>query len=286
MTVWLQSEYALLEAIQQTAESCSNTMSVAEVYDKIRALSQAKITARLMQEAREAMQGHEEFFYEPLQDHLLENLRNVRHVQIDPNLSSVEVFDEVLGGTYADLEAGRYFGRSIDEHKRYRIWKYGIYLPYFGRSPGYQATPESEGRVIADYATVIEDRLAKWGEKAPYWYFLEHGNIDIGGGEYSAEPFPTFGPSNFIAKTKLAAINIIQEVAEAIEREVIDQSEFVLEEAELYGRATTLSTEDVTLGPGWKRYTFVSSRGKVYYQYRSPMHRWATYEEMIAEFGE
>lgn len=284
MTIWLQSEYELIDAIQQTARSCADTMSVAEVYEKIRALSQAKITARLMKEAKEAMQGHAEFFYAPLQQHLLENLRNVHHVYIDPNLGNVEVFDEAIGGSYEDLEAGRYFGKALDASKRYRIWKYGIYLPYFGKSPGYEAIPGGKAKVIADYATVIEDRLTKWGEKAPYWYFLEHGNLNLGGGEYSADPFPTFGASNFIVKTKAATVGIIQEVTKAIEREAVEQAEYVLEEAELYGKATTLSMEAVTLEAGWKRYTFVSSRGKVFYQYRSPTQKWATHEQMITEF--
>jgi hypothetical protein len=115
-----------------------------------------------------------------LREHLLQNIQDYAgdhpvHLRIYED-GSVFFFDEEHAGTADDFEAADY---GSDDPRRFAYWKYGIYKP--GVEGGYAFIPGAP-----EYDDVIERRLSIWGDKAPYWYFIENGNQ--GGGAYPSFP--------------------------------------------------------------------------------------------------
>jgi hypothetical protein len=281
MPEFFVKEAELLGAISQTAANLLENITEDRVIQTIRAKATYDIARDLMNRAKIAMEGHTEYDYEPLKEHLMQNLEYVRHVRISYDLSTVDVFDEEVGGTAEDFEAGRYHGSRNDPKTRSLMWKYGIFMPAREGGAGFQWTKESEPQVIADYDTIIQARLEEWGDKAPYWYFLEHGNADFAGGYPS--PYPVFGPTNFIFNTAEEAPHILEKIIEEEIEDISDGIEEVLDEADQTYRGPTISVIADDVDGGWRAFTFRSSLGKIYTQYKEPdTGRWRSYEYMLA----
>lgn len=148
--------------------------------------------------------------YGPLKDQFLRNIDDSNHVRIVGH--TIKVFDEELAGTATDFMAGWNATRSkfkLDRPK-YEIlenWKYGIYVP--SREAGEVDDWDKFRQVQAkfgwpSYDEVISARLAVWGEKAPYWYFINYGNMGIGA-------HPQMTATYFVEKTRSQIARILRE---------------------------------------------------------------------------
>ncbi len=165
----------------------------------------------LISSATDAMQSLSEYNNpeaRPLVDQFLNNLlardeegRPV-HVRVSIN-GDVKVFNEEFAGTYEDLIAGQRVGAvgkiTNPQSIRYRFWKYGIYMPDVeGRDvPSYQEWFEKGKAKLPSYHEIIHARLSAWGDKAPYWYFIEYGNVSL-----AKKAYPLIRGTRFIYKTR------------------------------------------------------------------------------------
>lgn len=126
-----------------------------------------------------------EYAYEPLLERLTENLSNPDHIYVR-NGKVIKFFDTDIAGDYDDFitgveEAGGHTGTDIAP----KIWKYGIYAPV-SKSFNLDSLPS--------YDEVISERLSAWGDKAPFWYFIEFGNAGFD------RAFPQVRPTYFLRK--------------------------------------------------------------------------------------
>lgn len=182
-----------------------------------RVMALARLKAELIASAEDALGTVEEFSHPALYTQLIENLSKDEHYFISPDLGSAIIFDPNLAGTWDDLVAGQVAGGgggSAPQQQRLFCWKYGIYIPE--REGG------RRGSGFADYPTyseVIQARISTWGDKAPYWMFLEYGNV---GG---APAYPSFSGTGFVARVQSRVPEIIRQAADIAEREMLEQIE-------------------------------------------------------------
>lgn len=278
MIEYFHDVYALLFAVNETAKAQLGVITDENVRGTIKAKAKLAIAARLMKEAQDAMVGHPEYSYAPLREHLLKNLENVGHIEIGDNFVVAKVFDTRIGGTAEDLESGLYTSYSSDK-TRSLGWRWGVYVPAREGGSGFQWTKKSSPMLIADYNQVIQDRLSAWGDKAPYWYFLEHGNLEYTG---KGIPYPVFAGTEFIAKTAQVASDILGEIIMQESADLVIGVESGFTDAVLTKKATTARIEVIEIEFGWEKETYRSSRGKVFMRYREPASgRWKSYETML-----
>lgn len=153
-----------------------------------------------------------------LREHLLQNISDYAgdhpvHINIYSD-GTVFFFDEDYAGTASDFDAADYGATSP---QRFAYWKYGIYRPSVeGTFPMIKDAP--------DYEDVIERRLAIWGNKAPYWYFIENGNQ--GGGEY-----PSFPGTDVFRQFGRALAQAVSSFYESFLRYYEDRAVQVIEES-------------------------------------------------------
>src|SRR5574341_1751015 len=135
----------------------------------------------------------------PLRERLLQNLMSMQgnrpiHVRV-LSPSNVFIFDEIFAGTADDLEMSRHPSKN-SQSLRYRFWKYGIYKKDV--EGDYQKADQEWFNKAVDrlpsYEDVISERLGEWGNKAPFWYFIEYGNLGAG------KAYPQFGGTFFITR--------------------------------------------------------------------------------------
>jgi len=171
----------------------------------VRAETYARKT--LYAEAELAVQQVDELNYEPLKSHLLQNLLDWRHYMVDPNsLSFVILFNTNIGGTFEDLQRGQQAAWTTTTGTptgRAWAWKYGIYKPEREGASLSPLTGEDSGKdkssyleSLPSYSEIISRRIDFWGEKAPYWYILEWGNVG------SSLAYPNFSGTNFVERVK------------------------------------------------------------------------------------
>ena len=161
----------------------------------------------LISYAQQAAVISREYSYPPLLDRLLENLSNPEHVIVE-NGVVVKCFDESIAGGIEEFFAGvEETGGHTGTLNAPRIWRYGIYTPASFWKGGKGSKMYKN---LPTYEDVIDERLQAWGDKAPYWYFLEHGNA--GGGR----EFPTVRPTHFITNLRRVAKRLQTVVADVI----------------------------------------------------------------------
>lgn len=151
-----------------------------------------------------------EYQYKPLKDRFLDNLSKPEHIEILGN--RVLIFNEEVGGTFDQLLAGQEEGGGHTETEEAPIvWKYGIYLPFAGSASDNRS---SKGLVekldLPSYEEIIDARLAYWESEdvAPYWYFIENGNMGNG------RAFPSFAGTSFIEELRGKASDIVRRAKE------------------------------------------------------------------------
>lgn len=151
----------------------------------------------------------------------------------------------ILAGTWADLKYGVEGAKAIlglgilGKAKALEFWKHRIYRPAreglkmprrFKKNKGFYKTAKKGQRIPFDYQSyaftkysrTLAARKSFWGNKAPYWLWLNFGNAQ-GGGAY-----PKVSPTNFIGQAERRInqlleqriIEITNEFSEAISREV------------------------------------------------------------------
>lgn len=176
----------------------------------------------LYQEFKDAMEQIPEYAtYDPLKDHLLDNVWFGPHV-IVKNGVIIQIFDEDYAGTEEDLRAGQIAaGADFSRHPIVRSigWQI-IYNAAF-----YGIAVEHWNRVDDNtYGEIIDARLASWGEKAPYWLFVEYGTAS---GSGPGRPYPNFSGKHPILKTAKKAESLVKEALrsrlDAVERELSEQ---------------------------------------------------------------
>lgn len=147
----------------------------------------------MIESATEAIERTDEFNrYEPLKQQLLNNLALDEHYLVGDDLASMTVFDEEIAGTEADLKAGQqaaWKSAGGTPEQRLYCWTYGIYIPFMTgeKSRKFENYPT--------YETIMGIRLQTWGNKAPYWIFLEYGN-------QGGKAFPSFPGTGFKSKVE------------------------------------------------------------------------------------
>ena len=256
-----------VESFHTSAIAWKDVLTDEHLRLKVRGRAIHEIAEELVYQVKEAISTNLEYnAYPPLAERLIENMSNYAHVMISDDLQTVNLVNRDIAGTEADLEAGWEHGIDPDRARRARKWKYGIYIPWAEGGAGYQATAKDKPKIIADYREVIDARLRAWGDKAPYWFFLEYGTV----GPY---PWPTFGGSGFIWKTRLEGAHIIRRLIRDRDEAVEAQVEYSFEEVERSGKAAKVFVEErdaTDLPPGFKEITVVSKLKNVSIQYRDP----------------
>lgn len=246
-----------LDANKVTTERWEEVLADNALKKNIEVRSKVAIAEVLVRRLKSVMNQIPEFQYEPLQEQMVENASQLKHVQLDNSLNVTSVFDKDFAGTHTDLEAGWEKGTSLDDEKRARAWKYGVYVPWkFGG--------EFEGEPIASYVEIIDRRLRAWGKKAPYWYFIQFGTIP---------PFayPESGGKDFIHFTEDKAPNLVAEITRREDDSVGESITLSFKELNRSEKATVITVEVVDVSEdGVKVEEKITTRGNVFYQKRAP----------------
>ncbi len=155
----------------------------------------------------------------------------------------------ILAGTWGELQYGIESAKAVlglgrlGRAKALEFWKHRIYRPArenlkipqrFKKSKGFYKGAKRGERKPFDYqrygmekySMTLETRKSYWGDKAPYWLWLNFGNEGRGGG--GGKAYPPVKPTNFIAHAERRItslmeqriIEITQEFTDAISREV------------------------------------------------------------------
>jgi hypothetical protein len=200
-----------------------------------------------------------EYAYPPLLNRLIENLSNPDHVVVE-NGKVIKFFDEDVAGTAQDFYSGvEETGGHTGTDQAPAIWRYGIYTPSsFWRGK----TGSRIYKNLPSYDDVISERLDAWGDKAPFWYLIEHGNA--GGGR----EFPSIRPTNFLKNLARAVQKVSVGTWDVINQLVNDFVDF---ESDIINvgeqkRGTTIAVERVEIPSiGVKLTKLRSSKGNTFY---------------------
>lgn len=182
---------------------------------------QAAVQSELVSNFEDAINSIEEYYnYDPLIEHLMDMVRWGPHVQVY-NGEIVQIWDLEYAGSYTDLRAGQVAAGadfSKSPTKRSIGWK----IIYDAAMYGIDASKYWKAVDDNTYAEIINSRLAFWGDKAPYWIFIEWGT---NAGDGPGTPYPSFSGRNPIYRTTVTADRIAHEIielyAETIEDTVI-----------------------------------------------------------------
>lgn len=171
---------------------------------------QAAVQSELVKNFQYSIDSIEEYYnYEPLVDHLMQMVRWGPHVQVY-NGEIIQVWNAEYAGSYEDLKAGQIAAGadfSKDPLKRSIGWK----IIYDAAINGIDASKYWKAVDDATYGNIIEARLSYWGEKAPYWIFVEWGT---NAGDGPGTPYPSFSGRNPIERTRNKATRIGQDVVD------------------------------------------------------------------------
>jgi hypothetical protein len=113
-------------------------------------------------------------------------------------------------------------GKIPDPEVRSHIWEEKIYgTEREGRKIEHPKTGEDiTDRYIGLYTQTIVTRLSEIGpDKAPWWYFINYGNLDMFAGEVEEEggaPYPVIEPTYFVNKAIVAIESAFEDVLTAI----------------------------------------------------------------------
>lgn len=246
----------LLSDLESNVKETMKFLDISE--DKIGLLEAIRevVGEALLIAANQAIEKTPEFQYPPLKERLLDNLSNLdKHVIISNR--TLKVFDEEYAGTSEDLISGQESaGGHTGTPQAPAVWRYGIYLPFFGQGGGL-----SERLKLPDYGTIINERLSAWGDKAPYWYFLEYGNVGM------SRAYPTFGGTSFIASIRAKIPEIISKAIEIFAaRAIFDVNELVNEYINVNPKSRTRVTVYRYTVAGAKVSLQKTSAGKFFYR--------------------
>lgn len=241
-----------LEALQETTESFARDAQTA--FRRLVPSMEDTILESFIQGFEEAMDETGEYAEGKLREHLIKNLYSIAdggpvHVRVYTN-GTVEIFDEEFAGTAADFEAADY---GSTDPRRFAFWKYGIYKP---AREGYNSKMRPKSGSLPDYDDIIEERLSKWGNKAPYWWFIEYGN-QASGGEY-----PSFPGTNYIGSFRMSAQRAMSEFYRSFIDDYEDRAIQTINHAIETGRRQDIEPDEIR----WNR--IVTKTGNIIWRPR------------------
>jgi hypothetical protein len=232
-----------IDALVETARI--RWLSGRDYFASIAARAEEALSEELISSATDAMDSISEYssdHAESLREHLLENLQTRSndgfvHVKVYDN-GDVFIFDEDFAGTAEDFEAAKHESRNTDKNLKYRFWKYGIYMPDVegGSVESTQEWFKKAAEKLPSYDEIISERLSIWGEKAPYWYFIENGTA---GG---AKAYPSFPGTHFISKLRSTATSDVRQLYNEAIRHYAEEAAQALHDSLETGRE--ISRED------------------------------------------
>ena len=186
---------------------------------------QAAVQSDLVKNFQYSIDSIEEYYsYEPLIDHLMGMVRWGPHVRVY-NGEVIQVWDADYAGTYEDLKAGQ-IAAGADFSKEPAQRSIGWKIIYDAAIHGVDASKYWKAVDSNTYAEIIEARLSYWGEKAPYWIFVEWGT---NAGDGPGTSYPSFSGKNPIERTRGNASRIGQEIIDlyldSLERTIVTLAE-------------------------------------------------------------
>lgn len=188
----------------------------------------AQATEYLRLELEKAIESSPaEYDYGDLFSRLVGLLNNPEIVFVDEFTESIYYDIESVAGGLPEFEEGIRYARGMIEAastsdkvlspaQKAAFWRLFIYGP--GREG---TTPPGDRETEHLYAETIEMRLEGWGELAPYWYWLEHGNQ-----EYTLA-YPKYGGTRFRRNAEIRATIALQSAL----RDIDTQATNLLEDA-------------------------------------------------------
>lgn len=182
---------------------------------------EATVASELERNFETAMQKIPEYNKNPdLREHLILNLQTSRHVKVEDG-EVVRVINTEAIGNYSDVRAGQEaawalspFSPTANPALRSLFWK-AIYL---GDSSVFESAGfEWKSFDPAIFDAIMDARMDAWGDKAPYWMFIEWGTI--AGGEGDGTPYPQFGGEHPVSKTEAVAGDLAKKIVSDYVRE-------------------------------------------------------------------
>jgi len=158
-----------------------------------------------------------EYSHPLLREKLIEVFSNPAILTITRDRIDIRTQAFLLGGNAGDLQQGIDAAREVlglgrlDHARALEFWRERIYRPAreglvrprrFKKNVGVAGQKEAfdyAGYGIMKYETTIETRVSFWGEKAPYWIWLNYGST---GG------YPEYRPTNFVEKAEKRISNL------------------------------------------------------------------------------
>ena len=165
-----------------------------------------------------------------LQSHLISNLQGNKHVEVVGG-EIVRVINVEAIGDYSDVQEGQEAAWELSPYSpanhpglRSLFWR----AIYTGNANVFL----EKGFKWANFDPTLKDiilaaRLSAWGDKAPYWMFIEWGTV--AGGKGDGTPYPNFSGEHPVSKTEAAASDIakrmISEYIRAAEKELVKEAD-------------------------------------------------------------
>ena len=185
--------------------------------------AERRLRTEMIAQLRTAINSAEEYWFPGFGEALIENFKNPLHYYVSNDLTTIRVIDRNYAGTYADFRQGQMAAwgpntATASREERAAVWTWGIYKPSREGMTLYGEFLDRFGD-LPSYEEIIETRFRVWGEKVPYWYFLNYGTGDLA--------YPAFGGYNFVEKTRAQAPSIIAQCTEVAIREMEEDLKYV-----------------------------------------------------------
>lgn len=171
-----------------------------------------------------------------LGEHLLSNVAYGPHVRVRGG-QLVQIWDYSYAGMYSDIREGQRAAWQLSKKSSQQafdpVWR-SFYWRYI-----YLGIPPPGWKNFDDglYDEIMGVRMNVWGDKAPYWLFVEFGTAMAGG--YGGTPYPNFPGQYPIAKTRawfdLETPRVIQDYldrfSEAVDETIAYSYDYTIEHA-------------------------------------------------------
>lgn len=242
--------YRMLDGITDNAEYYAreaNTAFTSQIPN-----IESSLLGSLVEAAVDAMDRTPEYSVPeagPLRSQLIQNLSAIagdgRPVHIRVTIDGkTDIFDEEFAGTAGDFEQAQHHSNN-PQQTRYRFWKYGIYARDVegNYEPSSQSWFNKAVDKLPSYSEIINERLSVWGEKAPYWYFIEFGTT---GGERG---WPSFPGTFFIRSFRIRAQQAVRDIQNDIIRDFEERAVAAFREAARGGRTQIRESNNIV----WQR---------------------------------
>ena len=201
---------------------------------------ESAIASELERNFEKAMQVIPEYNdNEELRTHLILNLQTNKHVEVS-NGEVIRIINVDAIGDYNDVRAGQEAAWELspmspnqNPYFRSLFWK-AIYLGDAGVFLSKGIKWDNFDPAMYDW--IMDARMGAWGDKAPYWMFIEWGTIP--GGQSDGTPYPQFSGEHPVGKTESVAGDIakraISDYIRETERELAKDADELFEGGRRY----------------------------------------------------